>query len=133
MYYCPSRKLSDTLNDLVTISNTGGDIYKYLTRKLKNQNEEVEAEEKKSIETLLIFSQIYTVVLLIGPLFLTIMSSILSLVSFGSGSGGGDASGAQTIIMMLMGLPFAYVGFMFMVYYTKPLYTRLKPMKQKER
>jgi archaellum biogenesis protein FlaJ (TadC family) len=118
------------MNDLVTISNSGGDIYAYLERKLNNLEEEIEALEKKNIDTLLIFSQIYVVLLLIAPLFFAIMSSILNLVQISadsSASAGGST--VVTIMLLLFALPFAYAGFMMLVYYTKPLYARLKPIK----
>jgi len=132
MESCPSRALSDTLNDMVTISNSGGNIYKYLSRKLINLNTELEATEKKNIETLLIYSQIYVVVLLIGPLFYTIMSSILGMINLsGAGMGGASSAGGSisSTLMLLVGLPFAYAGFMMLIYYSKPLYSRLQPMK----
>ncbi len=132
MQSCPSRELSDLMNDLVTISNSGGDIYLYLERKLNNMNSEIEALEKKNIETLLIFSQIYIVLLLISPLFFTVMSAVLSLVNFSAEAASENISvtsgNYSTIILMLLVLPFLYVGFMMLVYYSKPLYTRLKPI-----
>ena len=133
MASCPSRDLSDILSDMVTISNSGGNVYNYLDRKLANLNAEIEAIEKKNIETLLIYSQIYVVVLLIGPLFYTIMSSILGMINLsGAGMGGASSGGGsmESTIMLLIGLPFAYMGFMMLIYYSKPLYSRLKPMKE---
>jgi hypothetical protein len=133
MQSCPSRQLSDLMNDLVTISNSGGSIYNYLDRKLHNLEMEIEALEKKNIETLLIFSQIYIVVLLISPLFFTIMAAILNLVQ--SGSDGGNPlsnSTVASIIFLLLILPIVYAGFMMLVYYSKPLYSRLKPMRNDE-
>ena len=41
MESCPSRELSDLLNDMVTISNSGGNIYSYFDRKLENLNKEI--------------------------------------------------------------------------------------------
>lgn len=135
MQSCPSKELSDLMNDLVTISNSGGSIYKYLDRKLSNQNEEISSIEKKNIDTLLIYSQIYVVILLIAPLFYTIMSSILSLVNFStSGSSSlvnSDGSSFSQILMLLFFLPIAYAGFMMLVYYSKPLYSRLEPITKK--
>jgi hypothetical protein len=132
MQSCPSRQLADMMNDLVTITNSGGNIYSYLERKLANMNTEIEAIEKKNIDTLLIFSQIYVVLLLIAPLFFTVMVSILNLVSFGvdaSGSTSG-AGGSFFIIMgVLLAMPFAYIMFMLLIQFSKPLYTRLKPIK----
>lgn len=119
------------MNDLVTISNSGGDIYSYIDRKLNNLNSEIEAIEKKNIDTLLIFSQIYVVILLIGPLFFTIMSTILNLIEFSSqnGAANGSDNTVRIIFILLLALPFAYTGFMFLIYFTKPLYSRLKPLK----
>lgn len=133
MESCPSRELSDLLNDMVTISNSGGNIYSYFDRKLENLNKEIESIEKKNIETLLIYSQIYVVLLLIAPLFYTVMSSILSLVNF-SASGAPAAGGSDSfssIIILLFFLPLAYIGFMMLIYYSKPLYSRLEPISQK--
>lgn len=138
MLSCPSKELSDLLNDMVTIANSGGDIYGYLERKLDNLNTEIDTIEKKNIDTLLIYSQIYVVILLIAPLFFTIMSAVLSLVEFSAdtatsqgvvGSGGGSFS---SIIILLFFLPFAYVGFMMLVFYSKPLYSRLVPIKNEK-
>lgn len=132
MLSCPSKQLSDLMNDLVTISNSGGDIYGYLERKWVNLETELDAIEKKNIETLLIYSQIYVVLLLISPLFFTILSVILNLVQFGtnaaSTSGGSSYS---SIMMMIFFLPFGYAAFMFLIYYSKPLYSRLVPVKEK--
>lgn len=131
MQSCPSRELSDLMNDLVTISNSGGDIYGYLERKLSNMNQELEAIEKKNIETLLIYSQIYIVLLLISPLFFTVMTAVLSLINFSTESSStlsATSGNFSTIIIMLLVLPLLYVGFMMLVYYSKPLYARLKPI-----
>lgn len=127
MASCPSKQLSDMMNDMVTISNSGGDVYAYLERKLDNLNQEIDAIEKKNIETLLIYSQIYVIILLIAPLFYAIMSSVLTMVDF---TGGGTGQGTiSSILLLLISLPVAYVGFMMLIYYSKPLYSRIKPMK----
>ena len=129
MLSCPSKQLSDIMNDLVTISNSGGDIYKYLERKLNNMNQEIDAIEQKNLDTLMIYSQIYVVLLLISPLFFTIMNSILNLIQFTSANASGTSNNTSTIVMLLILLPFAYMGFMMLIYYSKPLYSRLKPFK----
>jgi len=132
MLSCPSRQLSDTMNDLANISNSGGNIYNYLDRKLSNLNIEIDAIEKKNIETLLIFSQIYVVLLLISPLFFTIMVSILNLIQFTGESGVSSQNDSVFMIVnLLFFLPFVYIVFMFLIYYSKPLYSRLKPIIEK--
>ncbi len=132
MQSCPSKQLADIMNDLVTISNSGGNIHTYLDRKLENLNEEIDAIEKKNIDTLLIFSQIYVVLLLISPLFFAIMSSILNMIgassNIGATSSGGDT--VTILILLLVILPFLYAGFMMLIFYTKPLYSRLKPIEK---
>lgn len=132
MSSCPSKELADLMNDLVTISNSGGNIYSYLERKLINLNVEIDAIEKKTIDTLLIYSQVYVVLLLISPLFYTIMTTILNLVDFSSSQGNGASSLGEVefyIFALLLFLPLFYVGFMMLVSYSKPLYSRLKPIK----
>ena len=131
MNSCPSKQLADIMNDLVTISNSGGNIHTYLVRKAENLNEEINAIEKKNIDTLLIYSQIYVVLLLIAPLFFAIMSSILNMVGasseFSAASGSTDT--VTLLIMLLVVLPFLYAAFMMLIFYSKPLYSRLKPME----
>ena len=125
------KSISDLMNDLVTISNSGGDIYSYLQRKLENLNIEINALEEKNIDTLLIFSQIYVVLLLISPLFFTIMSTILNLIDFSAiSSNSGTSSTVSLIVGLLVFLPLAYALFMFLIYYSKPLYSRLSPIKK---
>ena len=130
MLSCPSRELSDLMNDLVTISNSGGSIYSYLERKLDNLNTEIKAIEEKNIETLLIYSQVYVVLLLISPLFFTIMSAILNLINFSGGLSVTSTNTFSLIVWMLIFLPFAYLVFISFVYYSKPLYSRLTPIKE---
>ena len=65
---------------------------------------------------------------LISPLFFAIMSSILNLVQTGS-QGGGGSDTILLLVFLLIALPFAYVGFMLLVFYTKPLYSRLTTIK----
>ena len=134
MQSCPSRELSDIMNDLVTISNSGGNIHNYLERKLENLDKEIDALEKKTIDTLLIFSQVYVVLLLISPLFFAIMTSILNLIKFSTGTSGGSGGNDSVfmIIGMLFVLPFVYFGFMMLIYYSKPLYSKLKPIVKNE-
>ncbi len=125
MRSCPSKKLSDLLNDLVTISNSGGSIYNYLSKKLENLEDEILTIEKKNIDSLLIFSQIYVVLLLITPLFFTIMVSILDLVQLDIAS----TNAVPIIFGTILFLPIFYIMFMYLIYFTKPLYKRLAPMK----
>ena len=58
-----------------------------------------------------------------NQLYINISGTITSV----SSSGGGGSM--ESTIMLLIGLPFAYAGFMMLIYFSKPLYTRLKPMK----
>jgi len=130
MESCPSKRLNDLFNDLVSISNSGGNIYNYLATKLDNLNQETIAIEKKLVETLLIFSQVYVVLLLISPLFFAIMVSILDFVQISSISSGGAII---LLFKMIFFLPFGYLLFIVFVYYSKPLYKRLSNFRKKEK
>jgi len=52
------------------------------------------------------------------------------LISFTAETSGSTGNDSMFMIMgLLFVLPFLYFGFMMLVYYSKPLYSRLKPIK----
>ena len=133
---CPSKKLSEILNDIVTITNSGGDIYSYLETKVDHTNQEIEATEKQTLDSTMIMSQIYIVFLLIGPLLAAVVLSIFSFISFssiGSPTGGSSTAVSSSkqlfyFVFMLFVLPIMYGFFYFIVYMIKPLYSRIGVM-----
>lgn len=134
MKTCPSKKLAELMTDIVVISNSGGNVYSYMTNKVDRLNQEIESLEKQTLESTMILSQIYIVFLLIGPLLAAVVLSVFSFISFGTIGGTGDVGPSPgdtnsqiiTFIVMLTIIPPAYFAFYLMVYLVKPLYTRIQ-------
>ena len=133
MKTCPSKRLSEIMNDIIVISNSGGDVYSYLDTKVEHQHQEIESTEKQVLESTMILSQIYIVFLLIGPLLTAVVLSIFSFISFATvvGDGGALSGGSSTqqiiyFIIMLILLPIFYGLFYFVVYLVKPEYSKIR-------
>ena len=133
---CPSKTLKDLLNDLVNITNSGGDLYAYLIQKEKEYESLFMALENKYFNSLLLYSQIYITLLLISPLFYAIVVSLFGIVEFTSltqidVSGGDDFSylDYMQMIILYFVLIFLYGGFAYIIYLSKPLIYRLKTFK----
>lgn len=126
----PSKRLSELMNDIIIISNSGGDVYSYMTTKVERMNQEIESLEKQTLESVMILSQIYIVFLLIGPLLAAVVLSVFSFISFGTigGSSAPTDSNSQIIyfIVMLTIIPPMYFIFYLLVYMVKPLYSRIQ-------
>lgn len=128
----PSKKLSELMNDIIVISNSGGNVYMYLSTKVERMNQEIESLEKQTLESVMILSQIYIVFLLIGPLLAAVVLSVFSFISFGTIGGDPSASSVDTssqivyFIVMLTIIPPMYFIFYLIVYMVKPLYSRLQ-------
>ncbi|MFP4402476.1 MAG: type II secretion system F family protein [Candidatus Nanoarchaeia archaeon] len=132
MKTCPSKQLSELFNDIIMISNSGGDVYSYMNTKVKRMNEEIESTEKQTLESVMILSQIYIVFLLIGPLLAAVVLSVFSFISFGTiGSSAAEQTteiGTQIIyfVVMLSIVPPLYFIFYLLVYMVKPAYSKIK-------
>lgn len=128
----PSKRLSELMNDIIIISNSGGNVYLYMTTKVERMNQELESLEKQTLESVMILSQIYIVLLLIGPLLAAVVLSVFSFISFGTIGGDTTTSAADTssqiiyFIVMLSIIPPMYFIFYLLVYMVKPLYSRIQ-------
>lgn len=127
----PSKKLSELMNDIIVISNSGGNVYSYMITKVDRMNQEIESIERQTLESVMILSQIYIVFLLIGPLLAAVVLSVFSFISFGTIGGDPTAtpeSSSQIIyfIVMLSIIPPMYFMFYLIVYMVKPLYSKIQ-------
>ena len=133
---CPSKTLKDLLNDLVNITNSGGNIYSYLNEKEKEYEDLFMALERKYFNSLLLYSQIYITLLLISPLFYAIIVSLFNIVEFSSFSQlqkvNLDFSFVNyfEIIVLYFVLIFLYGFFAYLIYLSKPLINRLKSIEK---
>ena len=142
MQSCPSDKLRQMLSDLVSIKTTGGDAYLYLEKRTESENETIIKLEKKNIETLLNFSQIYIILLLILPLFMALLYSLMNIIDFSILAEGSNLTQTKKtveeviyeftpFIFLLFFMPIAYSVFIYLINISKPVYKKLE-IKQED-
>ena len=133
---CPSKVLKNLLNDLVNITNSGGNTYSYLTEKEKEYEDLFMAFERKYFNSLLLYFQIYITLLLISPLFYAIVISLFNILEFSSflNPQKVDLDFSFTdyfeIIVLYFILIFLYILFACVIYFSKPLSNRLKSTEE---
>jgi flagellar protein FlaJ len=76
----PSKKLRDFLFGLLTIIKTGGSLKEYVKKVAEDEIEEYKNKIRESSRKLTLFFEIYLISLVIGSLFLIIITSVFSLV-----------------------------------------------------
>ena len=76
----PSKKLRDFLFGLLTIIKTGGSLKEYVKKVTEDEIEEYKNKIRESSRKLTLFFEIYLISLVIGSLFLIIITSVFSLV-----------------------------------------------------
>ena len=140
--YTPSKNLAEFLSDISAISVSGGNIYKFVSRKYEVEKVNIKTEDKKYLETNLIISEIYILLLLIAPLFYAIIVSLFGLISSFSFDSldtnalqnteiadenlTNDNTAVFSKLYLLLGLlPFGYFLFFFIVYSSQPLIYKL--------
>lgn len=76
----PSKKLRNFLFGLLTIIKTGGSIKDYVTKVANDEIEEYRNLIRESSRKLALFFEIYIIAVVIGSLFLIIITSVFSLI-----------------------------------------------------
>jgi flagellar protein FlaJ len=76
----PSKKLRDFLFGLLTIIKTGGSLKEYVKKVAEDEIEEYKNKIRESSRKLTLFFEIYLISLVIGSLFLIIITSVFSLI-----------------------------------------------------
>ena len=76
----PSKKLRDFLFGLLTIIRTGGSIKDYTAKVANDEIEEYRNKIRESSRKLTLFFEIYMIAVVIGSLFLIIITSVFSLI-----------------------------------------------------
>ncbi|MBS3167343.1 type II secretion system F family protein [Candidatus Woesearchaeota archaeon] len=83
----PSKEFSELLNGIVATIESGGDLKLYLKGKAEDSMNTYRLDRKKYVESLSTYSEIYTALLIAGPLLfvviLAIMNAIPDLASLG--------------------------------------------------
>lgn len=76
----PSDKLKDFLEDLVSVTGSGGNISEYLEGRVRLYQEEARFEQLQFLSTLQIIAEAYVTVFVAGPLFLVIIMVVMGMV-----------------------------------------------------
>lgn len=103
----PSNKFSDFMDDTLATLDSGGRTDGFLSDKADSMLDEAEREQANFIETLSLMGEVYVTAFVAGPLFLIIITVVMSML------GGSDPSRLDGIVYGL--LPFMNVAFFFLI------------------
>lgn len=80
----PSDLLQDLLTNLLSVVDSGGDITAYLNGKTDQYLQRVIQDQKSFLEILGLIAESYVTAFVAGPLFIIIMSSVMTIMNGGS-------------------------------------------------
>lgn len=103
----PSTRFSDFMDDLIATLDSGADTAPFLKDKSEELMKDAERDQKKFIETLSLLGEVYVTGFVAGPLFMIIITVIMSML------GGASATQLDGIVYGL--LPFMNVGYFFLI------------------
>ena len=106
----PSPRMEEFLQGAKTTITAGGDLRDYLVRKAEHLLLENRRRQREFLDGLGVISESYVTVVIAGPLFLSVMLTVMMLF------GGGPSSAllfAFALVFLL--LPLSHVAFMFAV------------------
>lgn len=111
----PSATLRDLLFGIRTTITSGGDLRAYLTEKSRAYVKDYRRRLKKYTQTLSIFMEMYITVVIVGSVFVLVLSTIMSLM-------GGMLQQIKMIQMLLVtvGLPFMSAVFVLFLKMISP-------------
>jgi len=76
----PSDRLKDFLDDIVSVSESGGDMVNFLQSKVKLYQEEAKFEQTQFLNTMQLVAESYVTVFVAGPLFLIIIMIVMGFM-----------------------------------------------------
>lgn len=103
----PSQKFIDLMDDLVATVDAGASTATFFRDKSEDLIDEAERDQANFIETLSLLGEVYVTAFVAGPLFMIIITVIMSML------GGADPSQLDGIVYGL--LPFMNVGYFFLI------------------
>jgi flagellar protein FlaJ len=95
-----SKNFKEFLYGLLSLSSTGGDIHQYIKEKSKSLMAEYRRKLYEFSHQLMVFTEIYLTAIVLGAIFFTVLTSILSSISIRS-SGGGNAIVLQFLLIFI--------------------------------
>ncbi len=113
----PSGEFKKFLLSTVSIIETGGNLQKYLESASKESMFEYKLKRESYLQTLSMYADIYTAVLIAAPLFFVSVLSIMALV-------GGQVLGLDVPTALRLGIygiiPIMNLAFLAFIHYTQP-------------
>lgn len=103
----PSQPYEDFLDDLLSVFDSGADLTNFLRDAAEDARDQAEREQKNFIQVLELMGEVYVTVFVAGPLFLIIITVVMSML------GGGGNGQLYGIIYGL--LPVMNVGFFVLI------------------
>jgi flagellar protein FlaJ len=79
-----SDMLQDLLTNLLSVIDSGGDVTQYLNGKTEQYLQRLMQEQKSFLEILGLIAESYVTAFVAGPLFIIIMSSVMTIIGGGS-------------------------------------------------
>lgn len=80
----PSDLLQDLLSNLLSVIDSGGDVTSYLNNKVEQYRMRIAQDQKSFLEILGLIAESYVTCFVAGPLFIIIMSSVMTIMNGGS-------------------------------------------------
>jgi flagellar protein FlaJ len=103
----PSENLSDFLDDLLSVIDSGGEMTPFLYNKSQQYHEIRKQDQKGFLDTLALMSESYVTAFVAAPLFIIIITTIMSVM--------GGANMMQLYAIIYLVLPIASLGFAFVI------------------
>jgi len=103
----PSENLSDFLDDLLSVIDSGGEMTPFLLNKSQQYHEIRKQDQKGFLDTLALMSESYVTAFVAAPLFIIIITTIMSVM--------GGANMMQLYAIIYLVLPIASLGFAFVI------------------
>lgn len=83
----PSKNFEDFMDDLISIFDSGADLTNFLEDAAEDAREQARREQEDFIQVLELMGEVYVTVFVAGPLFLIIITVVMSLLGGGGGTG----------------------------------------------
>ncbi|MDZ7687939.1 MAG: type II secretion system F family protein [Halobacteriales archaeon] len=103
----PSENLSDFVDDLLSVIDSGGEITPFMLNKSQQYHEIRKQDQKGFLDTLALMSESYVTAFVAAPLFIIIITTIMAVM--------GGANMMQLYAIIYLVLPLASMGFAFVI------------------
>jgi len=113
----PSYELKELLNGMVATIETGGELKKYLQDKAEDALNQYKGDQKKRLDVLNTYSDIYTGILVAAPLLFLVTLAILDKIS---PSIGGISITTIASVGTFIGIPVINIVFILLINVTQP-------------